>query len=87
MQQYSLSLDSDTLTAGALLVREADGAVRAASRKEILTVARELVNVDELPPVHNSGGIAWNRRGHAAAPAVTGSQTATGRKRTGARRP
>lgn len=48
MQQYSLSLDSDTLNAGALLVREADGAVRAASRKEILTVARELVNVDEL---------------------------------------
>ncbi len=48
MTQYSLSLDSDRLNAGALLVREADGAVRAASRKEILTVARELVNVEEL---------------------------------------
>lgn len=48
MLQYSLSLDSEFLNAGALLVREADGAVRAASRKEILTVARELVSVDEL---------------------------------------
>lgn len=48
MTQYTLSLDSDTLNTGALLVREVDGAVRAASRKEILTVARELVNVDEL---------------------------------------
>lgn len=44
MQQYSLSLDADTLNAGVLLVREEGGAVRAASRKEISTVARELVN-------------------------------------------
>lgn len=48
MTQYSLSLDSDTLNAGALLVREADGAVRAANRREILRVARELVDTDEL---------------------------------------
>ena len=48
MTQYSLSLDSASLNAGVLLVREADGAVRAAIRKETLTVARELVNVEEL---------------------------------------
>lgn len=48
MQQYSLSLDSNTLNADALLVRDAGGAVRPASRKEILVVARELVNTDEL---------------------------------------
>jgi len=48
MTQYSLTLDSDRLHAGVLLVREADGGVRAASRREILSVARELVDVDEL---------------------------------------
>lgn len=48
MQQYSLSLDSNTLNPDALLVRDAGGAVRPASRKEILVVARELVNTDEL---------------------------------------
>ncbi|MCK9513413.1 MAG: DNA repair protein RadC [Pigmentiphaga sp.] len=47
MKQYSLALDSQSLNAGALLVREADGAVRAASRKKILMVTRELVNVEE----------------------------------------
>jgi len=48
MQQYSLALDDDTNPAGALLVREPDGAVRPAQRAEILAVARELVTVDEL---------------------------------------
>lgn len=48
MTQYSLTLDSDRLHAGALLMREADGGVRAVSRHEILSVARELVDVDEL---------------------------------------
>lgn len=48
MTQYSLSLDSNILNAGALLVREAGGAVRPASRREILVVARELVDTDEL---------------------------------------
>ncbi|CAM5392081.1 DNA repair protein RadC [Alcaligenes faecalis] len=46
MQQYDLSLEP--LNAEALLVREAGGTVRPASRKEILTVARELVNADDL---------------------------------------
>ncbi|QBR39538.1 DNA repair protein RadC [Kerstersia gyiorum] len=46
MQQYDLSLEP--LNAESLLVREADGAMRPASRKEILAVARELVNADEL---------------------------------------
>lgn len=46
MQQYSLFLDS--YNAGALLVREADGAVRLAHRKEILAVARELIDADDL---------------------------------------
>ncbi|WP_369326187.1 JAB domain-containing protein [Alcaligenes nematophilus] len=46
MQQYDLSLEP--LNAEVLLVREADGAVRPASRKEILTVARTLVNADGL---------------------------------------
>lgn len=46
MQQYDLSLEP--LNADALLVREAGGAVRPASRKEILAVARELVNADDL---------------------------------------
>lgn len=36
------------MKAGALLMREEGGGVRAASCKEILTVARELVNVEEL---------------------------------------
>lgn len=48
MQQYSLSLDFDVLNAGALLVREAGGAVRPANRREVLAVARELVEADEL---------------------------------------
>jgi len=48
MRQYSLCLDDDTTPAGALLVREPDGAVRPARRAEILTVARELVTTDEL---------------------------------------
>ncbi|WP_442593378.1 JAB domain-containing protein [Parapusillimonas sp. JC17] len=46
MQQYDLSLEP--LNADALLVREVDGAVRPASRKEILAVARELVKADDL---------------------------------------
>ncbi|MDK7587448.1 JAB domain-containing protein [Alcaligenes faecalis subsp. phenolicus] len=46
MQQYDLSLEP--LNAEALLVRDADGAMRPASRKEILAVARELVNADDL---------------------------------------
>lgn len=46
MQQYDLSLEP--LNADALLVREADGAMRPASRNEILAVARELVNADDL---------------------------------------
>ncbi|MGE4592481.1 MULTISPECIES: hypothetical protein [Alcaligenes] len=46
MTQYYLFLES--LNTGALLVREADSAVRTASRKEILSVVRELVNVDEV---------------------------------------
>lgn len=48
MTQYSLFLDGETNQADALLVREADGVVRAACRAEILRVARELVTVDEL---------------------------------------
>ena len=48
MQQYSLSLDLDANSAGALLMRDAGGAVRPASRREILRVARELVQADEL---------------------------------------
>ncbi|MDH1180092.1 DNA repair protein RadC [Achromobacter mucicolens] len=48
MQQYPLSLDDDTNLNGALLVREPDGAMRPARRAEILSVARELVTVDEL---------------------------------------
>ena len=53
MQQYDLSLEP--LNAEALLVREADGAMRPASRKEILAVARELVNADGVLEL-------WNRR-------------------------
>lgn len=45
MQQYDLSLEP--LNTDALLVREAAGAMRPASRKEILAVARELVNADD----------------------------------------
>ncbi|NYT68846.1 JAB domain-containing protein [Pusillimonas noertemannii] len=48
MQQYSLSLDLDANNAGALLMRDAGGAMRPASRREILRVARELVQADEL---------------------------------------
>lgn len=54
MQQYSLSLESEPLNAGALLVREADGAVRAASLPRDysqMQVAPELAPVlgDPLP--------------------------------------
>ena len=48
MTQYSLFLDGEMNQADVLLVREADGLVRAACRAEILRVARELVTVDEL---------------------------------------
>ncbi|ULH06465.1 JAB domain-containing protein [Alcaligenes faecalis] len=46
MQQYTLSLEP--LNAGALLVQEPGGAVRPASRCEILAVARDLVSTEEL---------------------------------------
>lgn len=48
MSQYSLSLDTDIQNAGALLVRDARGAVRPARRKEILRVVRRLIDAGEL---------------------------------------
>lgn len=48
MDQYSLFADADAKRAGALLVRDAAGDVRPASRKEILSVARELVTINGL---------------------------------------
>lgn len=48
MTQYSLSLDSFSDNAGVLLVRDGDGQTRPAKRREILRVARELVDTDEL---------------------------------------
>lgn len=48
MTQYSLSLDSYADTAGVLLVRDSDGQTQPAQRQEILRVARELVDTDEL---------------------------------------
>lgn len=47
MDQYSLFTDVDPTRADALLVRDAAGEVRPASRKEILQVARELVTIKE----------------------------------------
>ncbi|TWG89213.1 DNA repair proteins [Cupriavidus gilardii J11] len=47
MSNYSLFTDDAGLTRS-LLVQEPDGAVRLAKRAEILSVARELVSVDEL---------------------------------------
>lgn len=48
MSQYSLFHDGEAKLAGALMVREADGAMRPARRAEILSVARELVSANEL---------------------------------------
>jgi DNA repair protein RadC len=48
MRQYSLFIDGNTNPGNALLVREADGAMRPAKRAEILSVARELVTTGEL---------------------------------------
>lgn len=48
MSQYSLFLDGVSNASNALLVREPNGAVRAAQRAEILAIARELVLTDEL---------------------------------------
>ena len=48
MSNYSLFTDGDASLNNTLLVREPDGAMRPAQRAEILSVARELVSVDEV---------------------------------------
>lgn len=48
MRQYSLFIDGNANPSNALMVREADGAMRPAQRAEILAAARDLVSIDEL---------------------------------------